>query len=154
MRALLQRVSSARVVVGGETVGVIGPGLLVLLGVRIGDGSAEAEMLARKVADLRIFEDDQGKMNRSVQEISGACLVVSQFTLFADCRKGRRPYFGEAERPELAEALCEQFCAALRRASTSVETGRFGAMMQVELVNEGPVTVLLDTDDLRAPRRG
>ena len=154
MRALLQRVSESRVVVDGRSVGEIGPGLLVLLGARVGDEAAGAEMLARKTEGLRFFEDDAGKMNRSVCEVGGACLVVSQFTLFADCRKGRRPFFGDAERPEIASALCDHFSSVLREMGLDVQTGQFGAMMKVELTNDGPVTILLDTDDLRAPRRG
>ena len=148
MRALLQRVRWARVTVDGETVGAIDAGLLILLGVRRGDGEAQAALLSRKSAELRIFADDDGKMNRSVRDAEGEALVVSQFTLFADCTKGRRPFFGGAEEPERARALCDRFCALLGEAGVPTQTGRFGAMMQVELCNDGPVTVLLDTDEL------
>jgi D-aminoacyl-tRNA deacylase len=145
MRAVLQRVSSARVVVGEEVVGQIGRGLLALLGVARGDTPAQVEWLAEKVAGLRVFEDDDGKMNRDVTEIGGAVLVVSQFTLYGDCRKGRRPSFIDAAPPEEAVPLYEGFVNALKARGVPVATGRFGAMMRVELVNEGPVTLILDT---------
>ncbi len=154
MRAVLQRVSRARVDVEGETVGEIGQGLLVLLGVAQGDGEAEAELLAKKCVDLRIFADEAGKMNRSLLDVGGGCLVVSQFTLLAECRKGRRPFFGAAEAPERAEALCQHFAQAVRSSGVEVASGRFGAMMKVEICNDGPVTIPLDTEELRAPRRG
>ena len=143
MRAVVQRVASARVVVAGETVGEIGPGLCVLLGVAAGDGPAEAERLAGKIARLRIFEDDAGRFDRSLLEAGGGALVVSQFTLIADTAKGNRPSFSQAARPELAEPLYERFCAALRELGVPVETGVFGARMRVELANDGPVTIVL-----------
>ena len=140
MRAVVQRVSRARVTPGGE----IGPGLCVLLGVARGDGAEAAERLAGKIARLRVFPDDDGRFDRSVVDVGGAALVVSQFTLIADTAKGNRPSFSGAARPEVAELLYEQFCFALRRAGVHVETGVFGAHMQVELVNDGPVTIVLD----------
>ena len=145
MRAVVQRVSRASVKVNGEFTGKIETGLLVLLGVAHDDAETDASYLVDKVAGLRIFEDDQGKMNRSVADIGGAVLVVSQFTLLGDCRKGRRPSFVKAARPELAEPLYEKLLQALRSAGLPVETGRFRAMMDVELVNDGPVTLLLDS---------
>lgn len=145
MRAVLQRVSRARVGVAGETVGAIGTGLLVLLGVEAGDSDQDAAALADKTAGLRIFEDADGKMNRSVQDIGGAVLVVSQFTLLGDCRKGRRPGFSAAAPPALAVPLYEKFVAELRRKGLEVATGVFQASMEVELVNQGPVTLLLDS---------
>jgi len=154
MRAILQRVRQARVRVDEEVVGEIGAGLLILLGVRTGDGAEEARMLAKKCADLRIFSDDAGKMNRSLREIDGSALVVSQFTLFADCRKGRRPFFGDAEEPQRADQLCQLFCSTLTDLRVPVQTGSFGAMMMVELANDGPVTIILDSDELAKPRRG
>jgi D-tyrosyl-tRNA(Tyr) deacylase len=145
MRAVLQRVSSARVVVAGEVVGEVGRGWLVLLGVAHADTPAEVVKLADKVANLRAFPDDDGKMNRSVQDVGGGVLVVSNFTLYADCRKGRRPSFIGAARPEQAEPLCRAFADGLRALGVPVAEGRFGADMQVELVNDGPVTLVLDT---------
>ncbi|MBZ0274470.1 D-tyrosyl-tRNA(Tyr) deacylase [bacterium] len=145
MKAVLQRVAYARVEIAGETAGEIGRGLLVLLGVGEDDGDADLDYLARKIPELRIFEDDAGKMNLSVRESGGQVLVVSQFTLFADTRKGRRPAFTGAARPEKAEPMYEALVARLRDAGLSVATGRFGAMMRVELVNDGPVTILLDS---------
>lgn len=145
MRAVLQRVSEARVTVESETVGAIGRGLLVLLGVEEGDGEQDAAQLAKKTAELRLFEDREGKMNLSVEEIGGEMLVVSQFTLAADCRKGRRPGFSRAAAPETANALYEHYVALLRERGLTVATGRFQAMMQVALVNDGPVTFLLDS---------
>ena len=145
MRAVVQRVSRAAVHVDESVVGEIGPGLLVLLGVGQGDDDADAEYLAEKCAGLRIFEDDQGKMNRSVLDAGGAALVVSQFTLFGDARKGKRPSFTDAAPPDLANRLYERFVAGLRQAGLHVATGRFQAMMQVSLVNDGPVTILLDS---------
>ena len=147
MRALIQRVSSARVRVEGEITGEIGPGLLVLLGIGHGDGEAEVRLLAEKMINLRIFEDDQGKMNRSLLEVNGAVLVISQFTLYAECRKGRRPNFLAAAPPEQSVELYERFIAALRAREIMVATGRFGAEMEVELVNDGPVTIMLDSAD-------
>ena len=145
MRAVVQRVSEASVTVDGRTVGAIGRGFLVLLGVTHVDGEAEAVWLARKIAGLRIFEDEAGKFNRSLADVDGAVLVVSQFTLYGDARKGRRPSFTEAARPEHAGPLCDLFVDLLRAEGVAVETGIFGAMMAVHLVNDGPVTLLLDT---------
>ena len=145
MRVVIQRVSEASVTVDRQTVGAIGQGLMVLLGVAQGDTSQEAKALAEKTAGLRIFEDDAGKMNRSVEEIGGSLLVVSQFTLLGDCRKGRRPGFTDAAPPELADQLYEEYVAALRRRGVNVATGVFRANMQVALVNDGPVTMLLDS---------
>jgi D-aminoacyl-tRNA deacylase len=145
MRAVIQRVSSSRVVVDGETVGGIGRGLLVLLGIRTGDTFEQVQWLADKVVNLRIFEDSQGKMNVSVADARGGVLVVSQFTLYGDCQKGRRPSFIDAARPETAEPLYEAFADAVRLHGVSVATGRFGAGMQVELVNNGPVTLVIDS---------
>jgi D-tyrosyl-tRNA(Tyr) deacylase len=144
MRAVVQRVKRARVTVANETVGQIGAGLLVLVGVAEDDGEEEAAALAGKVARLRIFEDEAGKLDRSVVDAGGAVLAVSQFTLIADTRKGNRPSFSHAARPERAEPLFDRFCAALRGLGLSVATGRFGARMDVELVNEGPVTIILE----------
>ncbi len=145
MRAVLQRVSEARVKVENETVGAIGRGLLVLLGVEEGDGEQDAAQLAKKTAELRLFEDREGKMNLSVEEVGGEVLVVSQFTLAADCRKGRRPGFSRAAAPETANSLYEHYVALLRDRGLTVATGRFQAMMQVALINDGPVTFLLDS---------
>ena len=145
MRAVVQRVSSASVTVRGEVVGAIDRGLLVLLGVAHDDTQADVIYTAAKVVGLRIFEDDEGKMNRSLAETGGAMLVVSQFTLYGDCRKGRRPSFIEAARPELASALYESFCAEVRGQGIRVETGRFQEHMDVALVNDGPVTLLIDS---------
>ncbi len=144
MRALIQRVSQAAVRVDGETVGEIGPGLVVLVGVTHGDTEAEAEWLARKIAGLRIFEDDAGHMNVGLLDAEGAALVVSQFTLYADARKGRRPSFTDAAPPEVAEPLIEHFTETLAAARVPVETGVFGAHMAVEIHNDGPVTILLE----------
>ena len=146
MRAVAQRVTRCRVLVEGEVVGEIGPGLLVLLGVGKGDNEAAADYLAEKVLGLRIFEDDQEKMNLSVQDASGEVLVVSQFTLFGDVRRGKRPSFDAAARPEEAKRLYEYFVAKIRAAGIRCQIGRFQAMMDVELTNQGPVTILLDSD--------
>jgi D-tyrosyl-tRNA(Tyr) deacylase len=143
MRAVIQRVSRAAVRVDGAVVGEIGAGLLVLLGVADGDGEAEAERLAAKVARLRIFADDLGRFDRSVLDVGGGVLVVSQFTLLADTAKGNRPSFTAAAAQEEAERLYERFSAALRGLGLTVEQGVFGAMMEVELVNDGPVTIVL-----------
>jgi D-tyrosyl-tRNA(Tyr) deacylase len=143
MRAVCQRVSEARVRVDGAAVGEIGPGLCVLLGVGRGDTEAETERLAAKIARLRVFPDAEGRFDRSLVDVGGAALVVSQFTLLADTTKGNRPSFAEAAPPELAEPLYERFCAALRELGIPVEQGVFGARMAVELVNDGPVTILL-----------
>lgn len=145
MRAVLQRVSSARVVVENETVGEIGPGLAVLLGVEEGDSESDARYLAEKTAGLRIFEDGEGKLNLSVTDTGGEILVVSQFTLLADCRQGRRPGFSRAAPPERANALYEHYVDLLKERGLRVETGTFQAMMEVSLVNQGPVTMLLDS---------
>jgi D-tyrosyl-tRNA(Tyr) deacylase len=142
---VLQRVAEARVTVDGETVGAIGRGLLVLLGVEEGDGGQDAAYLAKKTAELRLFEDREGKMNLSVAETGGQILVVSQFTLAADCRKGRRPGFSGAAEPETANRLYLHYVELLRQAGLIVATGRFQAMMQVHLINDGPVTFLLDS---------
>ena len=147
MRALLQRSTGARVRVADEVVGSIGRGLVVLLGVGPDDDEATTDTLARKVAELRIFEDEEGRTNRSLVDVAGAALVVSQFTLYADTRRGRRPGFTGAASPELAERLYLRFAAALRETGVPVATGRFGAEMAVELVNDGPFTIWLDTDD-------
>jgi D-tyrosyl-tRNA(Tyr) deacylase len=146
MRVVLQRVSQARVRIGAEVVGEIGRGLLVLLGVAQGDTPAQAHWLADKIVSLRIFTDEAGKMNRDVQEIGGGVLVVSQFTLLGDCRKGRRPSFVEAAPPEVAVPLYEAFLNALRARGVPTAAGRFGALMQVELVNDGPVTLVLESN--------
>ena len=145
MRIVLQRVKRASVTVDGERISEIGPGLLLLVGVARGDGEAEADWLAAKVAGLRVMGDDEGKMNRSVTDVGGAILAVSQFTLLADTRKGKRPSFVGAAPPEEAERLFDYFCERLREAGVDrVEIGRFGAMMDVALVNEGPVTIVLE----------
>jgi D-aminoacyl-tRNA deacylase len=150
MRAVVQRVSRAQVSVGKEVVGKIGPGLLVLLGVSKTDTKEDADYLATKIIGLRIFqeksaEDENGKMNLSLIETRGSVLAVSQFTLYGDVRKGKRPSFDEAAPPELARELYEYFVSKIREASVTCETGRFQAMMQVELINDGPVTILLDS---------
>ena len=146
MRAVLQRVSRAKVTVEGRVTGEIGAGLMILLGVGREDTSTVAASLAEKCANLRIFQDDQGKMNRSLLEVKGSVLAVSQFTLYGDARGQRRPSFITAAPPELAKALYEEFCEALRKLGITVETGIFQAMMSVELVNEGPVTILIDSE--------
>ena len=146
MRAVVQRVSQARVRVNGEVTGEIGTGVVVLLGVAKTDDEAADEQLAEKIWGLRLFNDEQGRMNLSLEEVGGAVLAVSQFTLHGDCRKGRRPSFDRAAPAEQAKKLYEAFVTALRRQGARVETGVFQAMMDVELVNDGPVTLLLDTD--------
>jgi D-tyrosyl-tRNA(Tyr) deacylase len=146
MRAVVQRVSRAQVAIAGEVVGAIGEGLLVLLGVGLHDTETDAAYLAEKIAGLRIFEDHEGKMNRAVGEAGGAVLVVSQFTLFGDVRRGKRPSFDAAARPETARKLYEYAVERIRAAGLRCETGRFQEMMSVELVNEGPVTILLDSE--------
>ena len=145
MRAVLQRVTSARVTVDGRTVGEIGAGLLVFAAVERGDGPDDIKYTAGKIKDLRIFEDEVGKMNRSVAEAGGAVLVVSQFTLCGDCRKGRRPSFDDAEAPAVARPLFDSLVAGLRALELKVETGEFQAHMDVELVNDGPVTLMIDS---------
>jgi D-tyrosyl-tRNA(Tyr) deacylase len=145
MRAVVQRVSSAKVTVKGWIAGEIGLGLLVLLGVGRNDGEPDVTYMAEKIAGLRIFEDADGKMNRSVLDVGGSVLAVSQFTLYGDVRRGKRPSFADAAPPEAARRLYERFVECIRAAGLRCETGRFQEMMQVELVNEGPVTVLLDS---------
>ena len=145
MRAVIQRVSRAKVTVNGETTGEIGLGLLVLLGVGREDTEADANYLAEKIAGLRIFEDDEGKMNRSVQDVGGSVLAVSQFTLYGDVRRGKRPSFDAAAPPDPARRLYEFFVQRIQAAGLRCETGRFQEMMRVELINEGPVTILLDS---------
>jgi D-tyrosyl-tRNA(Tyr) deacylase len=147
MRAVLQRVKKGAVRVDGAVVGEIEHGFVILVGVGHADGDDEAQWLARKIAGLRVFEDDEGKFNLSLLDVGGGCLVVSQFTLYADSRKGRRPSFTNAAPPEIAEPLIERFAGMLRQAGVSqVAMGEFGARMQVEIHNDGPVTIWLDTD--------
>ncbi|MCZ7541251.1 MAG: D-aminoacyl-tRNA deacylase [Anaerolineae bacterium] len=151
MRAVLQRVRSGAVRVDGEIVGAIEHGFVILVGVGHGDGDAQAQWLARKIAGLRVFEDADGKFNLSLLDVGGGCLVVSQFTLYADARKGRRPSFTDAAPPQVAEPLIARFADMLRRAGVQrVAMGVFGARMQVEIHNDGPVTIWLDTDALPA----
>ena len=145
MRAVVQRVSEARVAVDGAVVGEIGPGLCVLLGIGQGDTEAEADTLCRRIVGLRVFEDDAGRFAHSLEEVGGGMLVVSQFTLYADTRKGRRPSFSDAAPPATAEALYEHFVTCARNRPSPVATGRFGARMALALVNDGPVTLVLDT---------
>jgi len=153
MRAVIQRAAWGRVRVNAEVVGEIEQGLVVLVGVRRGDVPEDAEYLARKTANLRIFPDETGKMNRSVKEVRGEVLVVSQFTLYAETRKGNRPSFTEAADPELGRRLYEHFVELLLKEGIHVETGVFGAMMEVELLNDGPVTILIDSADRTRSRR-
>ena len=148
MRAVLQRVTEAGVCVAGKTVGRIGPGLVVLLGVEQGDTESDAAYVAQKIANLRIFSDEKDRMNLSVQQTGGSVLMVSQFTLMADARKGRRPGFTQAETPERADELYKKTCDLLRQMGLCVETGQFQTHMQVHLVNDGPVTLLLDSKKL------
>lgn len=145
MRALVQRVSEASVTIDGEVAGEIGPGLLILLGIRDGDSEDDVTFLADKCVNLRIFTDADGKFNDSALDLNGELLVISQFTLYGDCRKGRRPSFTEAARPEISEPLYERFVEAVKRSGLRVATGRFGADMQVALVNDGPVTLLVES---------
>ncbi len=154
MRIVLQRVARASVTVDGETVGTIGRGLLLLVGVAVGDDEATARRLAAKCAEMRLFPDDAGRFDRSLLDISGEALVVPQFTLLAGVRRGRRPSFTAAAAPDIAAPLVDAFADALRAAGVPVAAGRFGAMMQVELVNDGPVTVVVDSAELDRPRRG
>lgn len=154
MRVVLQRVSRAAVRVDGDLVGEIGAGFLALVGIAEGDDSAAVDAMAAKVAGLRVFNDDAGKFNRDLAAVGGAVLVVSQFTLIANLRKGRRPSFVAAARPEVAEPLVERFAERLREAGLPVEGGRFGAHMEVDLLNDGPVTIMIDSSDLESPRRG
>ena len=148
MRALIQRVSHASVTVDEKVVGEIGRGMLVLLGVGMGDGEAQVKTLTDKIVHLRIFEDDEGKMNRSILEVGGQVLVVSQFTLYADVRRGRRPSFTNAAPPSLAEPLVERFKLAIAAHGLIVADGIFGAYMEVELINTGPVTIWMDSEEL------
>jgi len=154
LKAVIQRVTRASVVVDGETVGAIGRGLLVLLGVAQADSVDAARRLAQKTAEMRIFGDAEGRFNLSLLDTSGEALVVSQFTLLADTRRGRRPSFVDAAPTEVAEPLVREFEDALRGLGVTVAGGRFGAHMRVDLVNDGPVTIILDTADLQRPRRG
>ena len=147
MRAVLQRVSRAKVTVDGSATGEIGPGLMILLGVGRNDTSAVVTRMAERCVNLRIFEDDAGKMNRSLLDVKGGALAVSQFTLYGDARGQRRPSFIAAAPPDLAKTLYDEFCEALRKLGVPVATGIFQTMMSVELVNEGPVTILLDSDN-------
>ena len=147
MRLVLQRVSHGRVSIDGRTVAEIGPGLAILLGIGHGDGEAQARLLAEKVATLRIFEDEQGKMNRSILDMGGEALVVSQFTLYADTRKGRRPSFIDAALPEVASPLVDRFAGLLAALGIPTQAGEFGAHMLVEIANDGPVTICLSTDN-------
>lgn len=146
MRVLLQRVSKASVTVGGEVVGQIGQGLAILVGVGHGDSEEQARWLATKIAGLRVFEDDEGKFNRSILDVGGSALVVSQFTLYADARKGRRPAFVDAAPPDIAGPLVRRFAEFLQAEGVSVEMGAFGAHMLVEIHNDGPVTIWLERD--------
>lgn len=150
MRALVQRVARAAVRIEGRTAGSVGPGLLILLGATHGDDGAAADWLAKKVAGLRVFADPAGHMNRDLREVGGSALVVPQFTLYGDARRGRRPDFVRAARPEQAEPLFERFCAALSAAGVPVERGVFRAHMEVELVNDGPVTLLIESPETQA----
>jgi len=145
MRAVVQRVIRAGVTVGGERVGEIGRGFLALIGVAADDGPADAAYMAGKIRDLRVFDDERGKMNRALLDVGGSVLAVSQFTLYGDCRKGRRPSFDHAAPPETGRALFDAVVASLRSDGLHVETGRFQAHMEVELLNDGPVTVLVDS---------
>ncbi len=145
MRLVVQRVSRASVTVGGERISDIGAGDLALVGAEDGDTADDARYLADKLCGLRVFEDADGKMNLSVADVGGSVLLVSQFTLLGDARKGRRPSFSRAARPEIAEALLEDMCAQLKMRGLAVKTGRFGAHMEVELINDGPVTILIDS---------
>jgi len=153
MRVVVQRVKRASVTVAEEVVGAIAEGLLVLVGVADGDSENEARRLAQKCADMRIFPDDEGRFNLSLLDVRGEALVVSQFTLIADVRRGRRPSFAAAALPQLAEPLVDLFATTMREAGLTVATGRFGAKMDVELVNDGPVTIVIDSPDLDRPRR-
>ncbi|TMG01300.1 MAG: D-tyrosyl-tRNA(Tyr) deacylase [Chloroflexi bacterium] len=153
MRVVLQRVSRAAVAADGEIVASIGRGLLVLVGIAPGDTQDEAGRLARKCVQMRIFSDDAGRFNLSLLDVAGEALVVSQFTLLADTRRGRRPNFTGAATPETAEPLVETFAAEIRNSGIQVQTGRFGAKMAVELVNDGPVTIVVDSEEMERPRR-
>src|SRR5262245_62084105 len=153
MRAIIQRVTKASVTVEGQVVGKIGHGLLVLLGIGKADEQNEAALLAEKIANMRIFPDQESRFNRSVLDINGEVLVVSQFTLYADTRRGRRPSFSDAAPPETAAPLVDAFVEALRQQGLIVATGSFGAHMRVALINDGPVTIVLDSETFREPRK-
>ena len=153
MRAVLTRVKSASVSVDGKTIGSIGPGFLILLGITHDDTEAQAVKLADKLTGLRIFEDEDGKMNRGLETVNGEILVISQFTLYGNCRKGRRPEFLSAARPEIAIPMYEKFVAICREKGYHVETGEFGAYMEVESLNDGPFTLIVDSADLDAPKK-
>ena len=153
MRIILQRCSRAEVRIDGDTVGQINQGFLLLIGITEGDTQADAELLAKKVAQMRVFEDAENKMNLALKDVNGAILSISQFTLYADCRKGNRPSFIRAARPEVAEPLYNYFNAVLRNLyGLHVETGRFGADMKVDFINDGPVTIILDSQDFASAR--
>ena len=153
MRVVVQRCSRAEVRIDGVSVGKIGQGFMLLVGITETDTTAEADLLAKKIAQLRVFEDEAGKMNLAIRDVEGAILSISQFTLYADCRKGNRPSFIRAARPEQASPLYDYFNETLRTTyGLTVETGRFGADMKVDFINDGPVTILLDTDDARIRR--
>ena len=152
MRAVLTRVKYASVTIDGQTVGKIGPGFLILLGVGPADTEKECRLLAEKALGLRVFEDENGKMNLGLEQVGGQVLVVSQFTLYGNCRKGRRPSFAEAAPPELGEAMYERFLELCGELGYPPQHGRFGADMKVESLNDGPVTLFLDTDQLQGPR--
>ena len=150
MRIVVQRCSRAEVRIDGRTVGQIGQGFMLLVGITENDTKAEADLLAKKIAQLRVFEDPEGKMNLAIRDVGGAILSISQFTLYADCRKGNRPSFIRAARPEQASPLYDYFNETLRETyGLTVETGRFGADMKVDFINDGPVTILFDTDELK-----
>lgn len=150
MRVVVQRCSRAEVRIDGSSVGKIGQGFMLLVGITETDTTAEADLLAKKIAQLRVFEDEAGKMNLAIRDVGGAILSISQFTLYADCRKGNRPSFIRAARPEQASPLYDYFNETLRTTyGLTVETGRFGADMKVDFINDGPVTILLDTDELK-----
>ena len=154
MRLVIQRVSQASVSVDGDEISAIGNGLLILLGIRDGDNEETAQKLADKTAELRIFTDEGGRFNRSLLDVGGEALVVSQFTLYGDTRRGRRPSFNDAAKPSVAEPLVSAYVWALAAHGIRVGKGRFGAHMQVSLLNDGPVTIIIDSDELEAPRRG
>ena len=145
MRAVIQRVSQGRVLVDGEEIGTIGPGLVILLGVHRDDNTEDGKYLARKIVNLRIFSDENGKMNRSLLDVGGQALIVSQFTLWGDTRKGRRPSFIKAAEPDQAEKLYQDFVSEMNRQNITTATGEFGAMMELALINDGPVTLILDS---------
>ena len=153
MRAVLTRVKSASVSVDGNVIGQIGPGFLILLGITHDDTEAQAVKLADKLTGLRIFEDEDGKMNRGLDTVNGEILVISQFTLYGNCRKGRRPEFLNAARPEIAIPMYEKFVEICREKGYHVETGEFGAYMQVDSLNDGPFTLIVDSADLEAPKK-